>query len=187
MTEEQRSLWTMPSPVCSEYNIALQHKEVTEARTKRDQSDLAKLGEKLEVCNQFSAGDPSLRNITTGVVADDNVEFCTVGQKIIDKLVMCASSATPHSLLKVVHCNCQTACTSRPCTCRRYGLPCTSACGQDQVESCENLFNPSPDMDSDLDDTDNCDIYLQYQYRILPMHWHHTTSIWRHMTSCYMT
>jgi len=99
MTEEQRSLGTMSSPVCSEYNIALQdfnrhafstsvqHKEVTEARMKRD---LAKLGKKLESYSPFSAGHPSLRNSITGVVADDNVdvdEFCTVGQKLIDTLI----------------------------------------------------------------------------------------------------
>ena len=42
-----------------------------------------------------------------------------------------------------------------------------SAC---QVESCENPINISPDMNSDLDDTDNCDIYLQYRYRIFPLH-----------------
>jgi len=44
---------------------------------------LAKLGENLEPCNPFSADEVGLRNIITGVVADDKVdvdEFCTVGQ-----------------------------------------------------------------------------------------------------------
>ena len=92
----------MSSPVCSDCNIALQdfnrhalttsaqHKEVTETRMKRDQSDIAKLGEKLESCNLISADDPSLCNIITGIMADDNVdvdEFCAVGQKCFDKLV----------------------------------------------------------------------------------------------------
>ena len=59
MTEEQRFLWTMSSPVCSEHNFAMsdfnksafstskQHKDLTEARLKKGQSDLTKIGEKL--------------------------------------------------------------------------------------------------------------------------------------------
>ena len=42
--------------------------------------------------------------------------------------------------------------------CRGYGLPWKSTCEQGQVESRENPFNLSPDMDYDLDDTDKCDI-----------------------------
>lgn len=102
MTEEQRALWTLSSPVCSEYNSALQdfnhcvlttseqHKEGAVARIKRDQSDLAKIREKLEACNPFSTGDPSLHNIITGVVATDDCDvddYSTVGKKTIDKLV----------------------------------------------------------------------------------------------------
>lgn len=101
MTEEQRALWTMSSPVSSEYNIALQdfnnhsfttneqHKEGTEARMKRDQSDLEKLKEKLNSCSPFSA-DPTLRNIVTGIVAEDGVnvdDFQTVGRQIIEKMI----------------------------------------------------------------------------------------------------
>jgi len=37
--------------------------------------------------------------------------------------VMNEMNASPDSLLKVVHCNCST----QRCTCRTYGLPCTSA------------------------------------------------------------
>ena len=102
MTEEQRALSTLSSPVCSEYNCALQdfnhrvfttseqHKEGAEARIKRDQSDLAKIKVRLESCNPFSTGDPSLRNIITGVVASDECDvddYSTVGKKTIDKLV----------------------------------------------------------------------------------------------------
>ena len=35
----------------------------------------------------FFAGDPSLRNIITGVVTDYVDEYCTFGQKSIDKLI----------------------------------------------------------------------------------------------------
>jgi len=84
MTEEQRALWTLSSPVCSEYNVAMQefndctytsseqHKEATKSRMERDQSDLAKIQEKLQSCNPFS-DDPALRNVVTGVVAKDEV------------------------------------------------------------------------------------------------------------------
>ena len=52
MTEDMRNLWTLSAPVTSEYNIAMQdftnltyttspqHKDSTEARIKRDASDL---------------------------------------------------------------------------------------------------------------------------------------------------
>lgn len=71
------------------------------------------------------------------------------------KPVMCDKSPAPDCLLKVVHCNCQTACTTRRCTCRGYGLPCTAACGPCQVDFCENPFNQTlgPDIESD-DDVD---------------------------------
>jgi len=57
--------------------------------------------------------------------------------------VMNEMNAAPDSLLKVVHCrpNCTTGCSTQPCTCKTYGLPCTSACGQCQVQSCSNPFN----------------------------------------------
>ncbi|KAK3859263.1 hypothetical protein Pcinc_034617 [Petrolisthes cinctipes] len=62
-----------------------QHQELTEAKMKRDHSDLEKIKEKLStVCM------PSLRNIITGLVAKEDVyvhEFETVGNEIIDKMV----------------------------------------------------------------------------------------------------
>jgi hypothetical protein len=100
MSDEQRALWVLSSPVCSEYNHAMedfnkrafstsvQHKEMSGARMKRDQADLAKIKEKLESCSPFSA-DPTLRNIITGVVAEDGVnvdEYQKVGRHIIDKM-----------------------------------------------------------------------------------------------------
>jgi len=66
MTKEQRFLWTMSSPVCSEYNLAMsdfnkrafstseQHKDLTKARVKRDISDLLKIQEKLKLHNPFT-------------------------------------------------------------------------------------------------------------------------------------
>ena len=100
MSEEQRALWVLSSPVCSEYNDAMgdfnkrvfstsvQHKDMSGARKKRDQTDLVKNKEKLESCSPFSA-DPTLRNIITGVVAQDGVnveDYQKVGRQIIDKM-----------------------------------------------------------------------------------------------------
>ena len=55
--------------------------------------------------------------------------------------VMNEMNAAPGSLLKVVHCNCTTGCSTQRCTCTTYSLPYTSACGQCQVQSCSNPFN----------------------------------------------
>ena len=101
MTEEQRSLWTMSTPITSQYNHAMQefnelsyttsehHKEATQARIQRDSSDLEKLKTSLAVYSPFSQ-DPTLRNIVNGVVADGDVnvhEFESVGRNIIDKII----------------------------------------------------------------------------------------------------
>ena len=101
MTEEQRSLWTMSTPITSQYNHAMQefnelsyttseqHKEATQARVQRDSSDLEKLKTSLPVYSPFSQ-DPILRNIVNGVVADGNVNvhaFESVGRNIMDKMI----------------------------------------------------------------------------------------------------
>ena len=86
ITEEQRSLWTMSTPITSQYNHAMQecnelsyttseqHKEATQARVQRDSSDLEKLKTSLAVYSLFSQ-DPTLRNIVNGVVADGDVNI----------------------------------------------------------------------------------------------------------------
>jgi len=73
--------------------------------------------------------------------------------------VLCASSAAPRQYnesgsLQLSNC----VYLKTYLFCRGYGLPCKSTYGQGQVESRENPFNPSSDMDSDLDNTDKCDI-----------------------------
>lgn len=100
MTEEQRTLWTLSRPVTSAYNEAMQefmnrtystseqHKESTKSRIKRDLNDLNKLQERLKTCSPFTE-DPSLRNIITGVVANDNVNvhhYQEVGNDILKKM-----------------------------------------------------------------------------------------------------
>lgn len=101
MTEEMRALWTMSTPITSEYNKAIQefnelmstyttskpHRESTEARMKRDHSDLEKIKEKLSACSPFSP-EPSLRNIIIGVVAKEDVnvhKFESAGARSLKK------------------------------------------------------------------------------------------------------
>ena len=64
------------------------HKDLTEARTKRDQSDLQKIRQKLEMHNPFTT-DSSLRNIITGVEANNEVNvhnYVDVGKQIIQNM-----------------------------------------------------------------------------------------------------
>ena len=57
--------------------------------------------------------------------------------------IMTNKLAAPDALLKMVHCNCSTACRTLRCSCRGYGLPCSSVCGSCQIQNCENLHNQS--------------------------------------------
>lgn len=101
MSENQRALWTMSRPMTSEYNIAMQeftnlsyttseqHKDLTEARMERDVADLQEISSKLALCSPFLP-DSSLRNIVTGVVAEEGVnvhEYDSIGCKIIHKMI----------------------------------------------------------------------------------------------------
>ena len=52
--------------------------------------------------------------------------------------VMSTMNAAPDNLLKIILCNCSTACKTLRCSCRRYGLPCTTVCGPCQIEECDN-------------------------------------------------
>ena len=101
MTEDMRNLWTLSAPVTSEDNIAMQgftnltyttspqHKDSTEARIKRDASDLEKVRIKLAACLPFTS-DPTLRNIVNGIVAGPDVnvhDFESVGNKITEDII----------------------------------------------------------------------------------------------------
>ena len=77
---------------------------------------------------------------------DRNMEPKDWGWKIEDNHllpVMMNQKPAPDSLLKVIHCNCTTGCSSTRCSCRRYGLPCTTACGSCQTDSCYNSHSDS--------------------------------------------
>ena len=86
--------------ITSEYNVAMQeftnfsytttqqHNEPTEARKKRDAVDLEEINYKLEAWSPFSP-DPSLRNVDTGVVAEEAVnvhEYASLGCRIIHEM-----------------------------------------------------------------------------------------------------
>ena len=101
MTEDMRNLWTLSAPVTSEYNIAMQdftnltyttsphYKDSTEARIKRDASDLEKIRIQLAACSPFTSY-PTQRNIVNGIVAvpDVNVyDFESVGNKITEDII----------------------------------------------------------------------------------------------------
>ena len=65
--------------------------------------------------------------------------------------VMTQNHAAPDKLLKITHCNCSEGCRLSPCSCRRYGLPCTGVCGPCQTENCNNLNN-TPENDTEEED-----------------------------------
>ena len=80
MGETQRTSWLLSMPACAEMNAAMQdftqinyetseqHKEMSTARLKRDEKDSKAVLQYLQDRNPFT-DDTSLRNISTGVVA----------------------------------------------------------------------------------------------------------------------
>ena len=52
--------------------------------------------------------------------------------------IMSYMNAALDTILKMVHCNCTTGCSGPRCSCRKHGLPCTSACGSCQLRDCDN-------------------------------------------------
>lgn len=101
MTETQRNVWCMSSPVCAEVNEAMQqltnvtfttseqHKDMSAARQSRDSMDVKKLIDFLKDKNPFER-EGSLRNIVTGIVADDKVNVTQakeIGEKILNGML----------------------------------------------------------------------------------------------------
>ncbi|KAG1669042.1 Tryptophan 5-hydroxylase 2 [Nymphon striatum] len=66
--------------------------------------------------------------------------------------IMPDMNAAPDALLKMVHCNCTTGCSGPRCSCRKHGLPCTSACGSCQLTHCDNQLIQVADELEDSDD-----------------------------------
>ena len=84
ITEFQRAKWMLSMPACAEMSRAMQdvtatqrstseqHIDIGEVRSAKDASDLIAVTSFLTERNPFSE-DSSLRNISTGVVADSDV------------------------------------------------------------------------------------------------------------------
>jgi len=53
--------------------------------------------------------------------------------------------AAPDRLLKIIRCCCKQNCDSSRCTCKKYGLHCTPACGDCHGLSCSNRDELSED------------------------------------------
>ena len=100
MTKENRALWILSHPLCSQvsgkmelvtktlYKSSEQHKEEGKARQQRDSSDAEALFEMFDTSSPFR-GDPKLRNITNGMVTCESVnvdEAKVIGQKILDDM-----------------------------------------------------------------------------------------------------
>jgi len=60
-----------------------------------------------------------------------------------DKLtpIMMENSPAPDVLLKKIQCDCVGESSTLRCSCKRYGLECTVACGSCQDGNCENMNN----------------------------------------------
>ena len=90
----------MSCTVSSTYNLAMkdltarsyttceQHKELSASRVRRDETDVSKVAEKLDSFTPFSA-DESLRNIITGINANEDVnvqDLFEIGKDIVQKM-----------------------------------------------------------------------------------------------------
>ena len=68
-----------------------------------------------------------------------------------DKMLPVATDLqpAPEYLLEAINCNCKTDCSSRRCSCVKFGLYCSPACGQCKGLLCCNIEPPEEDCDSD--------------------------------------
>ena len=95
----QRALWIMSIPICSSYNLAMQeltkviyrsseqHKSLSTSRIVKDKEDVQKILDHMITISPFTE-DEALKNIETGVCADESVNvhlFQTIGEKLLKK------------------------------------------------------------------------------------------------------
>ena len=100
--DEQRSLWVLSTPAMCEYHEAMEnftkvcnvttkdnHTEESKARVTRDTEDIRNIHTRWSTMSPF-LDNPTLKNISTGVIANDNVNvhmWQSVGSKIIEDMV----------------------------------------------------------------------------------------------------
>ena len=118
MTEMQRLVWVMSMPACADINNAMQsltgtnfntseqhtstsgqHKDATKAMKERDYSDTTKIVDYLSQRSTFDT-DPSLRNIASGVVAEEGVNCDKAKEAGIGYSVQCLERTFMSILLK---------------------------------------------------------------------------------------
>ena len=83
----------------------------------------------------------------------DNVDPAECGLKIHgDKLIAVMTDINPATdlLVKMIHYNCTGGCNTCRCSCKKYGLECTTACEPCQDGSCEHMNN-APILDDNED------------------------------------
>ncbi|KAG1678576.1 hypothetical protein GQR58_013380 [Nymphon striatum] len=61
--------------------------------------------------------------------------------------VMTEMKPAPDYLLDAIHCGCNTDCSTRRCSCRKYNLECSSACSECKGLHCSNVTLPEPESD----------------------------------------
>ena len=66
--------------------------------------------------------------------------------------IMMDKSPAPQHLLKVIHCSCKSGCRTLRCNCRKYGFPCTAACGLCQTDYCDNVTSHHVAEEDDEDE-----------------------------------
>ena len=86
VTEQERLIWLLSMPTCAKTNAAMQeltgvkynsseqNKDITIARQKRDLNDTITVLKTLADGKNPFAQEPTLKNNTTGVIADDSVD-----------------------------------------------------------------------------------------------------------------
>ena len=62
--------------------------------------------------------------------------------------------SAPESLLKIIHCNCTSDCSTMRCSCKKNGLQCSNLCRSCKTSECSNS---SVQTDFELSDTDSDD------------------------------
>ena len=112
-TKQQRLIWLLSMPACAETNQAMQemtgvksnsgeqNKDMSKARQKRYAKDTLVILTTFADRDPFSA-DPNLRNIMTGVNADNavNVDYArAIGKKILSS--MTGKSATDYTFKRI--------------------------------------------------------------------------------------
>ena len=80
----------------------------------------------------------------------ENMDPAKWGWDIQEDKLMMDNNPAPDILLKMIHCNCSAGCNTLRCSCKKYGLECTGACGPCQDRNCDNMSN-APILDENED------------------------------------